>query len=93
MRVRVLRRVGPGLEIAQVCSKFLIGQRGEQNAAHRCAIGRQAAADGEPGGENTAGGGPGDVHDLTAVEHAHRGRLVQFLGDLFEDGLGGFHHG
>ena len=77
---------GPRLEIAQVCGEFVIGQRGEQDPSHRGAIGGQAAADGEPGGEYTAGGGAGDVHNLTAVEHAHRGRLVQLFGDVFQDG-------
>ena len=37
--------VGPRVEIVQVRSEFLIGQRGKQNPSHRRAVGRQSAAD------------------------------------------------
>ena len=86
-------RIGARLEIAQICGEFLLGKGGEQDAAHRRAISGKAAADGEPGGEDTAGGGAGDVYDLAAVEHAHGARLVQLFSDVLQNRACGLHYG
>ena len=93
MRVMVLDVNALGFNVPQVRIQLVVRQRSQKDATHRRAVGRQAAADGEPGGENAAGGGARDVHDLAAVEHAHRGRLVQLFRDVFEDRAGGLHYG
>ena len=68
------RRQRPSSHARQVGVERLVGQAGEQDAAHRGRVGREARADVDRHGHDPRDGHARDVDDVVAVEHRHRAR-------------------
>ncbi|MCY1220463.1 hypothetical protein D9M72_324780 [compost metagenome] len=65
-------------------------QRGEEDAAHGGAVGRQAAANAEVHGDQPVGRGrTGDVEDLVPFQGGHGAGFVELVAEAVEDRLGG----
>ena len=63
-------------------------ERGQQDAAHRGRVGREARADVDRDAHDARGGDAADVDDLVAVEHRHRAGLADLRREPLEVRLG-----
>ncbi len=72
----------------QAALQLVVGQAGQQHAAHGSPGCRQARAHAQAGAHDLVGGHAQHVDDVQAIEHGGRGRFAHLLHQVFHQRLG-----